>query len=164
MSQVRVERPWSAAAWLRLAALTMALAVAAGTARGQAPPTPPADTQSPEKEPAPPAPKVERSQPARVVAQAPPEAIAEMASQANANKALLYQEVLSWFVIGMFAVGGVTALAITARFFFKLARPGDPVQVALSDPWVRANLDRLKALEPGNAPVEEGPAKDAANG
>jgi hypothetical protein len=145
MSQVRFGKSWSVAAWVRVGTLAVALALVAGTTYGQQPPAPPAAPPPEGKravfEPARPAQLSPQSQPVRVIVKPPDEKPAAR----NPTGALVLGEVLSGFMIVIFSVGGVAALAVGARLYFRATRPTDPVKLALTDPWVRANLERFEA-------------------
>jgi hypothetical protein len=64
------------------------------------------------------------------------------------------------FVV-VFAAGGVVALAVGTRWYFRLRTPSDPNHLVHSDPWVREHLARQNGGNPpaiGNDPnPEEGP-------
>jgi hypothetical protein len=152
MRQDRSERPWSAWVWLQVGALTLLLAVAAGTAGGREPP--PREARPAAKETAPPVPLPVQVQPVKVIVPPQPQVNVETPPSANPTTVLIFSETLSGFMIFIFAAGGVTALAVTARFYFRLTQPKDPLKVALSDPWVRANLSRLPNGQSGNPPPE----------
>jgi hypothetical protein len=152
MSQVRFQK--SVAAWVRVGTLAAALALVAGTAYGQQSPKPPAN---PPKAPAPEGKRaaVEPARPAQP--QSPPE-IAKAPDVTVAPPTpvgtLMLGETLSAFMIFIFAAGGVTLLAIGARFYFHMTRPADPVRLALTDPWIRANLERFEAGGPLDQPAD----------
>jgi hypothetical protein len=123
-----------------MALAVAALAAVAGTVYGQPrPDTKPSVTEEPR-----PAPLSAQTQPARVMVK-PTQAPPEVPTGDSADRAQLFSEILSGFVIVMFTVGGISMLAVCTRFYIKLIRPEDPAKLALRDPWVRANLERLSA-------------------
>lgn len=55
---------------------------------------------------------------------------------------------------------GILVLGVAVHVYVRWSRPADPLKVALSDPWVRANLERLG----GDAAGTETPGPDNTDG
>jgi hypothetical protein len=148
MRQGLIERRRAVGLWLGV----VTLALTFGTADGQPQPI----KQPIGKDPVAPLPPSEPTQPVRVIVQPPPPNPADNPGPQNHAGAFVLSEALTGFIIFIFAVGAITALAVFARFCFSAAWPSDPVKLALTDPWVRANLERFEAGEPvGPPPAEE---------
>ena len=84
----------------------------------------------------------------------------------GANKSLdAYTEALTWLptLLTVVVVVGslVLVLSVTARFYVRWSATTDPEKLALSDPWVRAHLDRLKTGAADDAPAQAGPEESA---
>ncbi len=132
----------SAPAWLRVGMLAVTLTVCAGTAHGQprTTPQPDGDPDTVERGPALPLPPMVQSVPR--LAQPKAEAPQEAPTAGGLEISLLY-EIITTAVIILFCAGGVLALSVTANYVIRMTRPTDPVELALRDPWVRANQARL---------------------
>jgi hypothetical protein len=159
MKRIRVLGPRLALAWF--GALAVLLAACAGTAQAQTLPVPPEGRKPVDKAPRPP----EIDKPVQVLAPKVipnPEAAANPAPPAaGARKFNPLYEVTSVFIIFMFTAGGVTALAVAARIFFRLTTSTDLRVVAWHDPWVRAHVARLEGAPADAAPPDAAPP-DAA--
>ncbi len=128
--------------------LAVVLTVCTTAARAEpAPVAPPGRLPIPEKRPRP----LEIDKPVVVLA---PQLNAKPPEAAPAFNPLY--EFTTVFIIVMFTAGGVVALTGVAHFFFRVAAPMHPRVLVLNDPWVRANLARLEAASPDDAPAETG--------
>ena len=133
---------------LRFGALAVVLAVCSPTSQADpVPVAPPVGMPVPEKRPRP----LAIDKPVVVLA---PQFNAKPPEAAPAFNPLY--EFTSVFIIVMFTAGGVVALTGVAHFFFRIAAPMHPRVLVLNDPWVRANLARLEAAPPDDAPAVTG--------
>ncbi len=67
---------------------------------------------------------------------------------------------LIWTVMIVVTCLGAGAIGLIAGvwLYLRFSPPTDPQQLAMSDPWIRAHLDKLPAGTPGEAPPAEAPA------
>jgi hypothetical protein len=140
--------------WLLIGALATLLAFVAGPAHGQ-PPTTPSDPisldplspdggdgkvtgEEPRRLPA----KDFKPSPKRPAVNATPTAEVQVVSKPPpvSTRGWLLEEVTTGFLIIMLSLGGIAAMAVFTRYYFRITTPTDPVQLALTDPWVRAHL------------------------
>jgi hypothetical protein len=139
---------------VRTALLALLLPLVATTARGQAP-LPPEQARELHKLSEEGQRVVQNAQNSQPVA---PNAVKDMHDMNPAPALWVIYETSTW--VALFGVLVVLTLALVAaiRWYQRHAAPADPVQLAMSDPWVRANLGRL------NAPQQEPepPASEAA--
>ena len=146
MEQVRSGGPRRAGVWC--GALITALAACTATAQAQPGAVPPPDSKPIQEKPRP----LVIDKPVQVLtpplppdgALAPQLPVVDPA--ASVTKAInpLY-EITTTFIILMFTAGGVAAMTVAVRFYFRLTMPTDLRTLARHDPWVRANLARLDA-------------------
>jgi hypothetical protein len=62
----------------------------------------------------------------------------------------------SWFilvVLAMVLVSAAVAVKVGVWVFRRMSATTDPEKLAMSDPWVRAQLARQRALEDGPPPI-----------
>jgi hypothetical protein len=64
------------------------------------------------------------------------------------------EEVTTGFLIIMLSVGGIAAMALATRYYFRITTPTDPYHLALTDPWVRAHLGATAPDTPAATPAE----------
>jgi hypothetical protein len=168
MTQVTIAGMGSMGTLLRIGALAAVFAFVAGPAQGQPPTTPPetitldplapdggngkVSGEEPRRLPAkdfkpspkPPAGNVAPTAEVKVVSKPP----------AVSTRGWLLEEVTTGFLIIMLSLGGIAAMAIFTRYYFRITTPTDPVQLALTDPWVRAHLGTAAPAEPTATPAE----------
>jgi hypothetical protein len=154
MSQLRVDK--LVGMGIRFGTLAVALALVAGVASGQEdPPAPQVKDPPIKEEPKVPANLPPPQPPVPVLHPAPdPVAGAKAAAVAKPHQINVMEEIVTGIIILFFTAGGVVAVAMTARFIYRLTAPSDLVTFALSDPWVRANLGRLEAGTVDQPPSE----------
>jgi hypothetical protein len=136
--------------WARLAALVVALAVFAGSARAQ-PPTMPSDP--PVLDPLPldgrdgktPGDQPRRGDPKAQpgVMHATPTANVQVITKppAQTTRAWVLEEATTVFLIIMISLAGIAAMAVATHFYFRLTAAVDPYHLARSDPWLRAHMN-----------------------
>jgi hypothetical protein len=69
-----------------------------------------------------------------------------------------YVGLFRWFGTGLFILGIVGAVAlvgmVAVRIYLHNSATTDPLKLAMSDPWVRAQLEKQQAAAAGGAPAE----------
>jgi hypothetical protein len=59
-------------------------------------------------------------------------------------------QLVAWYGAAAIGLGLLAVLSLVTRAYLRLSATTDPEKLALTDPWVRANLDQLKAVkDPG---------------
>jgi hypothetical protein len=88
----------------------------------------------------------------------------QQVEQANQNIAS-FSDMLVWIGTGIFVlgvVGGVVLVGMVAvRVYLRNSTTTDPLKLAMSDPWVRANLEQWQAARANGAPAEDAAATPA---
>jgi hypothetical protein len=64
------------------------------------------------------------------------------------------------FVLGI-VVGFILVGMLAVRIYLRSSATTDPMKLAMSDPWMRANLERWQAAQAGGAPAEGAVATQA---
>jgi hypothetical protein len=88
----------------------------------------------------------------------------QQVEQANQNIAS-FSDMLVWIGTGVFilgVVGGVVLVGMVAvRVYLRNSTTTDPLKLAMSDPWVRANLEQWQAAQANGTPSEGAAATPA---
>ncbi len=142
---------------VRVGLMALLLTLAAGTANGQGPVST-EKARGTQKQPEDAKPVVQNAQNVAPVA---PNAVKEMHDMDPTPAVWAIYETATWVCVFAGLVLFVVVFVGGVRLYQRHLAPADPAKVALSDPWVRANLGRLQATEggaPGNpeSPQSEG--------